>query len=85
MGLVNRVLPEDELLPTARRLAVELARGPALALKHMKRLVYQGLGMDLESAIQAHIEASRAVSLTEDAHEGPRAWIEKREPLFRGR
>ncbi|MDP6100745.1 MAG: enoyl-CoA hydratase-related protein [Dehalococcoidia bacterium] len=85
MGLVNQVLSEDELLPTARRLALELARGPGLALRHMKRLVYDGLGMDLQQALQAHIEAARAISNTEDAYEGPRAWIEKREPLFKGR
>lgn len=85
IGLVNQVLPEDELLPTARRLAVELARGPGVALRHMKRLVYQGLGMDLEQALQAHLEATKLLSVTEDAHEGPQAWIEKREPLFKSR
>lgn len=85
IGLVNQVLPEEELLPTTRRLALQLAQGPGVAIKHSKRLVYDGLAMDLPQALQAHLEATRAISVTEDAHEGPRAWIEKREPLFKGR
>ncbi len=85
IGLVNRVLPPDELMPAARELAGRIAaRGP-LAVRAAKQAVYGGLarglaaGMDLEKAL------FREVAASEDANEGPRAFAEKRLPRYAGR
>jgi len=66
-GLVNRVVPHSELLPTARQLALRLADGPALAISMTKRMLNNELTMDLASAIEAEAQA-QALLLMGDAH-----------------
>ena len=85
IGYVSRVVPADELMPTARELAQRIARGPAVAVQLAKRLVYRGLGGDVQEALEAAGQAMAIVQSTEDAREGPRAFVEKREPQFKGR
>jgi len=85
IGFVNQVVPHEELMPTVKSLALRLIRGPGVAIREIRKLVYRCLSLSPEEAILAHREASRIVCATEDAQEGPRAWIEKREPLFKGR
>ncbi|MBI4289598.1 MAG: enoyl-CoA hydratase/isomerase family protein [Chloroflexi bacterium] len=82
IGYVNRVVPLNELMPAALELAGQLARGP-YSIRLMKRLAYRCLDMDLEQALVAHRESVVLACASEDAMEGPRAWIEKREPMFR--
>ena len=48
-------------------------------------IVLSLLGLDLPPALEAHKEAQLIAANTEDAQEGPRAWVEKREPIFKGR
>lgn len=81
MGYVNRVVPPNELMPTALELASQIARGP-YSIRLMKRLAYRCLDMDIEQAIEAHRQSTILACSTEDAIEGPKAWIEKREPIF---
>lgn len=85
LGLVNRVVPADRLLPEARALAERLARGPSLAIELMKRLAYQGLTGDLASSLSAEAWAQSLCGQSEDAKEGRTSFLEKREPLFKGR
>lgn len=66
-GLVNRVVPHAELLPTARQLAARLAGGPALAVTMTKRMLNRELDMDLSSAIEAEAQA-QALLLMGEAH-----------------
>jgi len=66
-GLVNRVVPHTELLPTARQIAARLANGPALAISMTKRMLNDELNMDLASAIEAEAQA-QALLLMGDAH-----------------
>ncbi len=66
-GLVNRVVPHSDLLPTARQLATRLASGPALAISTTKRMLNNELNMDLVSAIEAEAQA-QALLLMGDAH-----------------
>jgi enoyl-CoA hydratase/carnithine racemase len=85
IGYVTRVVPADDLLPAARELAERIAKGPAVAVQLAKRLAYRGQQQDVLEALEAAGQAMAIVQSTEDAREGPRAFVEKREPQFRGR
>ena len=85
IGYVSNVVPADELLPTARALAERIVQGPAVAIQLAKRLVYRGQNSDVGEALEAASYAMGIVQATEDAREGPRAFVEKRPPQFKGR
>jgi 2-(1,2-epoxy-1,2-dihydrophenyl)acetyl-CoA isomerase len=85
MGYVSKVVPHDELETATKELATQLAKGPAVAIRMAKRLIYRSLELDLNKALYDHDLAMLVVASTEDAKEGPRAWVEKREPIFKGR
>lgn len=81
-GLVNRVVPDGQSLPEARRIAARLAASPAQALKYCKQII--GLSLDLteDEAIGRSLEASEIVFRSPEKTEGVRAFLEKREPDF---
>lgn len=85
IGLVNRVVPLDELMPAARELAGKIAAKSTAALKLAKQAVNFGMSADLESGLRYEYELySLALSL-EDKVEGVNAFLEKRSPNFVGR
>lgn len=84
IGLVTRVVPHDELEAAAWELALKLAKGPPLAIRVAKRAIYKGLTQDLATALEYIQPLLMALRQTEDHAEGARAFVEKREPLFRG-
>jgi enoyl-CoA hydratase len=85
MGLVDRVVPHEELLPACRKLAESiLANGP-LATAAAKRLVDEGLDLDLAAALELEADAFGASFRTADQKEGMKAFLEKRKPAFTGR
>ena len=87
IGLANAVAAPDELLPTARAWAEEIASNAPLAVRAAKQAAYEGMldqsgfaaGMALESRLYSEIME------TEDAREGTTAFAEKREAIFKGR
>ncbi|WP_322796193.1 enoyl-CoA hydratase/isomerase family protein [Tepidiforma sp.] len=85
-GLVNRVVPQGELLEFALGWAEKLTKNAPLALRAMKRAAYEG-GWELPMREGLRLEARLYAEImkTEDAAEGGRAFAEKREPQFRGR
>ncbi len=85
MGYVSAVVPGDQLLDHTREYALKLARGPAVAIQQSKRLVYRSLDLDADAALDLAQQAMFICQNTEDAREGPRAFVEKREPQFKGR
>ena len=85
MGYVSAVVPADELMDHTREFALKLVAGPAVAIQQAKRLVYRSLELDVDAALDLAQGAMLIVQGTEDAREGPRAFIEKREPEFKGR
>jgi enoyl-CoA hydratase/carnithine racemase len=85
MGLVNRVVPASELDAFVGDWADRLAAGPPLALSMTKRLLTNSFSMTMDEALEAEGLAQSVNSGTEDAPEAIRAFLEKREPKFKGR
>lgn len=85
IGLINQVVPEDQLENTARKMALHLATGPSKAIGMAKTTIYQGMTMDMASVLEAEVRAASLSIATEDAKEGIKAILEKRKPEFKGR
>ncbi len=81
-GLVNRVVPDGEADQAALELAKQLASGPAWALGHAKRLVYEGFDSSLEEAGEREGVAIATAMAGHDGREGIAAFVEKRSPAF---
>ena len=85
MGLVNRVVPPEEVLPTALDLAQRLCLGAPVALEKTKEAMVCSNGLPFDEAFAVETRCTKENSMMEDAREGPRAFMEKRPPVFRGR
>jgi E-phenylitaconyl-CoA hydratase len=85
VGLVSRVVPENELLPTARQIAQRIAHHAPLAVKAVKEVTQAALDETLEQSLRFGNALRWIIGQTEDAREGPRAFAEKRAPQYRGR
>lgn len=84
LGLVNRVLPGGQVLDAALALAARIARNGPLAVRELKSAVTRASGRPLDEAFGIEAAAMARVMASQDAREGPRAFVEKREPKFRG-
>ncbi|MGH7965788.1 MAG: enoyl-CoA hydratase-related protein, partial [Candidatus Binatia bacterium] len=85
IGLVNAVVPADQVMPKAEEFARKIAANGPVAVRKIKETVLRGLSVSIEQGFQIEDESFREVLATEDAQEGPRAFIEKRKPQYRGR
>ncbi|MBL0418719.1 enoyl-CoA hydratase/isomerase family protein [Ramlibacter sp. AW1] len=85
IGLVNHVVPAQEVLPKARALAQLIAANGPVAVQAVKHAVQAASGRPLDEGFRIEDEAKRLVMSSEDAREGPRAFMEKREPRYLGR
>jgi enoyl-CoA hydratase/carnithine racemase len=85
LGLVHEAVPAAEVAAAARRRAEAVAACAPLAVRALKQSLYRGLAWDPRSAARAEAFAQAATLATEDAREGIRALLEKREPHFVGR
>ena len=83
--LVGRVVPHDELLPTARALAARIAANPPLAVQRLKAGLRRALDPDWHDLGQWVSTSLGELFRTEDHREGVRAFLEKRPPVFTGR
>ena len=84
-GLVNKVVPPEQLMDAAKEMAKELANKAPVALKLSKMLINYGLETDLDTALVLEREAFGVVASTEDLQEGVSAFLEKRKPVFKGK
>jgi enoyl-CoA hydratase/carnithine racemase len=84
IGLVTMVVPHEELDIATKELAEKLAKAAPLAIQRAKRAIYAGLNMNLESSMKYIQPLMREIQQSEDHKEGTRAFLEKREPVFRG-
>jgi enoyl-CoA hydratase/carnithine racemase len=84
IGYVNAVYEPEDLMPRVHEFAGRLASGPATAIQLSKKLVYRSLGITFDEHLDMAQLAMTIAQSTEDASEGPRAFVEKREPQFKG-
>ena len=85
VGLVNRVVPDPELRSEAGRLARRIAGNAPLSVRAAKAMVHATAGRDLDAALEEGWRLFEPVYLSEDAQEGPRAFVERRPPVWKGR
>jgi enoyl-CoA hydratase len=85
LGLANRVVPKADLMTEALALAARIAGKSPLALKLMKRAINNGADMTLPAGLAYESSMVSLVFDSEDAREGLGAFIEKRQPVFKGR
>lgn len=84
LGLFDRVVPHEELEAEVARVAETLAAKPPLALELAKRAIRRSLGASLEEMLRREVDDQERCFRSEDAREGMRAFLEKREPRFGG-
>lgn len=85
IGLVSKVLPQEELMPAARAIAERIAANAPLSVRAVKRLVRQGLDLPLAQAIDMERYVFGLLYASEDRIEGRKAFAEKRKPDYKGR
>lgn len=85
MGLLNAVVAREELLDKAYEYARRITANAPLAVRATKQSVLEGLGMTLADAYANESKISGVIFQTEDAKEGPKAFAEKRPPVWKGR
>jgi enoyl-CoA hydratase len=85
LGLLNEIVDEDVLQDRAVWWARRITANAPLAVQATKESVLIGLRQTLAGALETESEISTRVFLTEDAQEGPRAFVEKRDPVWKGR
>jgi enoyl-CoA hydratase len=85
IGLVNQVVAYEQLIPAGEKMARSFLKGAPLALRYIKEAIYKGSDMTLEQGLRFEADLQSMVMQTEDAKEGPRAFVEKRPAAWKGR
>jgi len=85
LGLVNQVVPQDQVLKAAKDLARKIASKGAVTIQQSLRAIEEGLEGSLEQGLAKEAEAFGKVAASEDSKEGVKAFLEKRQPQFKDR
>ena len=85
LGLVNQVVPQDQVLKVAKDLARKIVSKGAVAVTRALQAIEEGLNLSLEQGLAKEAEAFTVVAGTDDSREGVKAFLEKRQPQFKDR
>ncbi len=85
VGLINKVVAKEKVMDAAMEYATKLAKNGPVAVQAIRRSARECLGYPEKVALEMEVKFSAPVFKTEDAVEGPRSFMEKREPVFKGR
>ncbi len=85
LGLVNAVVPANAVLKTAEELAGRILKGAPVSVLFIKEAINKGIELPLEQGLRLEADLSALVATTEDSKEGPRAFVEKRAPVWKGK
>ena len=84
IGLVNDVIPKEQLMEETKRMAKQIAMAAPIPLQLARKALYQGLDSDLATQIQFEQLSQSTCFKTADYMEGLKAFLEKRKPQFKG-
>jgi enoyl-CoA hydratase len=85
LGLVNNAVPSADVLKTAEDLAGRILKGAPMSVAFIKEAIKTGVELPLEEGLRLEADLSALIGITEDAKEGPRAFAEKRPPVWKGK
>ena len=85
LGLVNHSVPTADVLKTAEELANRVLKGAPISVVFIKEAIKKGIELPLEEGLRLEADLSSLIGITEDAKEGPRAFAEKRAPVWKGK
>jgi enoyl-CoA hydratase/carnithine racemase len=85
LGLVNAAVPANGVLQAAEDLANRILKGAPMSVAFIKEAIKKGVELPLEEGLRLEADLSALIGMTEDAKEGPRAFAEKRAPVWKGR
>jgi len=85
LGLVNVAVPAGEVVKAAEELATRILRGAPMSVAFIKEAIKKGMELPLEEGLRLEADLSAMIATTEDSKEGPRAFAEKRAPVWKGR
>lgn len=84
LGMVNQVVPAEELIETANKMARKIAAGPPIAIRLAKTMMRRGMSMDLETSLEMSAAVESITLSSYDHLEGMQALRQKRRPKFKG-
>jgi enoyl-CoA hydratase len=85
MGFVNKVVPDGELMPAAEAVARKIIANGPLAVRAIKEAVIRNIGLTIKEGLALESRIAEPVYQSQDAKEGPLAFLEKREPRYMNR
>jgi enoyl-CoA hydratase/carnithine racemase len=85
LGLVNNAVAAADVLKAAEDLAERILKGAPMSVAFIKEAIKKGVELPLEEGLRLEADLSALIGSTEDAKEGPRAFAEKRPPVWQGR
>ena len=85
LGLVNIAVPASDVLKAAEDLAARILRGAPMSVLFIKEAIKKGVELSLDEGYRLESDLSAMIATTEDSKEGPRAFAEKRAPVWKGK
>jgi enoyl-CoA hydratase/carnithine racemase len=85
LGLVNIAVPAPDVIKAAEDLASRILKGAPMSVAFIKEAIKKGVDLPLEEGLRLEADLSAMIATTEDSKEGPRAFAEKRAPVWKGK